>query len=146
MRPGALPAGPFEVSIHPARTDGRDLQRRGVTTGIMRAAEPLLVRLTAELPGQVTRFELATPMERLRDQAAQLGSSPRSNPFYYRRLLSLFAAIEEAGSTEPVRDLAHLLGLPRETAKTQLRVARSREQQRPAPQARAPKGQLTLDE
>lgn len=117
----AVPMAPARVSI--ARAGGTR-EHRGVTSGVLRDAEPLVVRMTAELPNQLRGHDLPDPLEAIEKQARALPESPRGNPSYYRQLLALFAAIEAAGLPDPVKTVCRLTGKAEGTVKTQLRAAR----------------------
>lgn len=129
-----IPHAPGRVTVNRARTNDRQAER-GVTTAVMRDAEPLLGRMMAELPGQLGMLDLPDPMAAVTERAQALPSSPRGNPTYYRDLLAVFEAMEAAGVTDPVKTLCRITGRPEGTVKTQLRIARRNTDQ----------DQLTLD-
>lgn len=116
----AVPLAPAQVAIRRAGESGN----RGVTSGVLRDAEPLVVRMTAELPDQLVGHDLPDPMEDIEKRAQALPESPRGNPSYYKQLLALFAAIEAVGLPDPVKTLCRVTGKAEGTVKTQLRAAR----------------------
>jgi hypothetical protein len=119
----AIPGAPGRVTVSRTRTDERTAER-GVTTAVLRDAEPLLGRMMAALPGQLEAIDFPDPMAAVAERAQALPSSPRGNPTFYRDLLSVFDAMEAAGVTDPVKTLCRITGRPEGTVKTQLRIAR----------------------
>lgn len=124
----AIPHAPRRVTVNRARTKDRQAER-GVTTAVMRDAEPLLGRMMAELPGQLGMLDFPDPMAAVTERAKALPSSPRGNPTYYGDLLAVFDAMEAAGVTDPVKTLCRITGRPEGTVKTQLRIARRNDYQ-----------------
>lgn len=109
--------GPREVVIRPTKSADLD---RGITAGIMRDLVPLLGELAATLQ--------ETPSERawhdgLAKQARDLPDV--RDPAHWPALLNLYEIIA-AVSAEPINDLARALGVPKQTAKSRLRIARQR--------------------
>jgi hypothetical protein len=119
----AIPHAPSRVTVNRARTNDRPAER-GVTTAVMRDAEPLIGRMMSELPGQLGLLDLPDPMAAVAERAQALPSSPRGNPTFYGDLLAVFDAMEAAGVTDPVKTLCRITGRPEGTVKTQLRIAR----------------------
>ena len=120
-------AGPREVVIRATNQLPPDVLRRGVTSGVMRRMERLLgeiveqiaIRPEAESADRMFRATIAASAEKM-------PKSPRESPEeYYRQLLHLFEIVD-AVSTEPVTELAEIMGVPKQTLKTRLRVARQR--------------------
>jgi hypothetical protein len=101
---------------------------RGVTSGVLRDAEPLLVRMTAMLPAKLAELGTADPSgEIVRSRLARMPDSPRVDPrAFYRGLLDLHDALVKAGHPAPLNLIADAMNVSKETIKTRLRVARSR--------------------
>lgn len=123
-----IPHAPHSVTVRRMRQGGHDAER-GVTTAVLRDAEPLLTRMASELPKQLSLLKFSDPMQELSERARALPPTPRGNPDFYRDLLAVFQAMEGAGVTDPVKTLCRLTGRPEGTVKTQLRIARRVEAQ-----------------
>lgn len=118
-----VPHAPHRVTIFRTKSDVRTAER-GVSTAVLRDAEPLLTRITSELGEQLASLGVADPTKDLIERAKALPPSPRGNPSFYSDLLSLFTAMTDAGVTDPVKTLCRVTKRPEGTVKTQLRIAR----------------------
>lgn len=118
-----IPHAPHSVTVRRVRQSRHDTER-GVTTAVLRDAEPLLTQMTSELPKQLAHLNFDDPMQELSERARALPPTPRGNPDFYKDLLAVFQAMESAGVTDPVKTLCRLTGRPEGTVKTQLRIAR----------------------
>ena len=119
--------GPREVLIRATDQLPPDVRRRGVTSGVMRRMEQVLGELIEQFAG-APDSERGTDEFRLAIAADvhKMPASPRESPdIYYRELLRIFEVVD-AVSTEPVTELAEIMGVPKQTLKTRLRVARQR--------------------
>ncbi|MGI5240008.1 hypothetical protein [Dactylosporangium sp. CA-139066] len=124
----APPPGPREVLIRITDDAAPEARRRGVTSGVMRRAERHLADLTAEYNAvpAVGAYQVMI-RQYLQRRLAELPADPRSGgDAYYRGLLDLYEDIVGRGHPEPVNALAVAMGVPKETVKTRLRVARQR--------------------
>jgi hypothetical protein len=121
-------AGPREVLIRVTDDAATDARRRGVTSGVMRRVERQLADMTAEynvLPA-VGAYGVMV-RQYLQRRLAELPADPRSGgDAYYTRLLDIYEDIAGRAHPEPVNALAAALGVPKETLRTRLRVARQR--------------------
>jgi hypothetical protein len=124
----ASPAGPREVLIRVTDDAATDARRRGVTSGVMRRVERQLADMTAEynvIPA-VGAYKVMV-RQYLQRRLAELPADPRSGgDAYYTLLLDVYEDIVGRAHPEPVNALAAALGVPKETVRTRLRVARQR--------------------
>jgi hypothetical protein len=119
--------GPNSVTVRGLTWPGH--VQRGLTTGSLRASESLLVKIVRELPSQLKQTEFVDPFIELRERVRLMPRSPREDADYYMKLEALYQDVMAAGSEKPVRDVASLLGLPKETVRTQIAAARRRRSQ-----------------
>jgi hypothetical protein len=121
-------AGPREVVIRATEQLPLDVRRRGVTSGVMRRMERVLAEMVEQFAGRPDA-ERATNEFRavIAADVQKMPNNPRQSPDdYYRELLRIFDIVD-AVSTEPVTELAEIMGVPKQTLKTRLRVARQRQ-------------------
>ena len=125
----ATSSGPREVLIRITDDAAPDARRRGVTSGVMRRVERHLADLTAEhnvIPA-VGAYQVMV-RQYLQRRLAELPADPRSGgDVYYQGLLDIYQDIVGRGHPEPLNALAVAMGVPKETVKTRLRVARQRQ-------------------
>lgn len=115
---------PSSVTVYRVAGDGQT-SARGVTSSVMRDAEPLVARMRAALPSVVHGESLPDPMDLLRERARRLPPSPRGFPTYYAQLLGLYYAVAGTGVKNPVKVLVEITGRPEGTLKLHLRKARA---------------------
>jgi hypothetical protein len=114
--------GPSTVKITAAASP---VPTRGLTSGALRRIEAQITALTADFHSTSQRAEAEErAMQGIRDQIAAMPSGPRAGSDYYPRLLQIVDELERIGRMEPINDLVSVTGIPKETIKTRLRIAR----------------------
>ncbi|RZU77620.1 hypothetical protein EV384_6352 [Micromonospora kangleipakensis] len=120
--------GPREVVIRLSDDAPRDVRQRGVNSGVMRRLERHLSDMGDEIREVSGATAFATKvLQHVEERVARLPDSPRkAGDVYYRELLDLFEEVIQMGYPEPLNILAKVMGIPKDTLKTRLRVARQR--------------------
>ncbi|MGC9670891.1 hypothetical protein ACNTMW_30635 [Planosporangium sp. 12N6] len=120
--------GPRELVIR--LTDGAapGARQRGVTSGVLRRVERHLGDMEAEAHRMPSVGGFQVMVRRyLEGRLATLPENPRQGgDAYYSGLLDIFEDLVGRGHPEPVNALASAMGVPKDTLKTRLRVARQR--------------------
>ena len=129
--PGDGTQGPRELVIRLMPDAAPEVRRKGVNTGVMRRMEQLVGEINRHVEDLVDNPGLGAydRMARryVRDALAALPDGPREDPdAYYAGLLALFEDLTGKGHPEPLTLLASVMGAPKETVRTRLRVARRR--------------------
>jgi hypothetical protein len=133
-QPGEGTQGPREVVIRLLPDAPPEARHKGVNTGVMRRMEQLVAEINRHVedlidnPGVGAYDRMARGY--VRDKLATLPDGPREGgDAYYAGLLALFEDVAAKGHPEPLTLIASVMGAPKDTVKTRLRVARQRRDQ-----------------
>ncbi|HEV7900102.1 MAG TPA: hypothetical protein VGP31_19895 [Planosporangium sp.] len=132
--------GPSTVVIQLSSDAPADVRQRGINSGVLRRMEHLVSDMASEVHDMPSVGAYAAMARRyVADRLAQLPDGPRQGgDTYYLGLLNIYEDVSQKGHPEPLNLLSQQMGIPKDTLKTRLRVARQRRETRQQRETRQP--------